>query len=219
MQTQRKNATERHQQSENQLKTALDLEMDKMTRMYIERIQELERSLQESQLKERKYMKVIEEQRSEITSLRSEVSISNRSRVSDPATYLNEIEYLSNENKTLRNRLDRLSSTGELAKSSRPSAFEGSVSINRSLNRAQQPLEHPTVMLTKEYDLKIRKPLLRNKELLHKNETVEVGVISCRDNGLRLTLFYTFSHKVQEMNTQLEIFEPLEANFANLQIK
>jgi len=131
---------------------------------------------------------------------------------------MNEIEYLSNENKTLRNRLEKMSNTSELAKSSRHLVAEGGLSINRTINRLQIPLEHPPIVLRKEYDLKARKPLLRNKELLYKNETVEVGVISCKDNGLRLTLFYIFSQKVHELQTQLDVAEPLEAIFANLHI-
>lgn len=75
---------------------------------------------------------------------------------------MNEIEYLASENKTLRNRLEKLSNTSELAKSSRHSVVEG-LSINRISNRSQTKLEHPPVVLMKEYDLKIRKPLLRNK--------------------------------------------------------
>lgn len=144
------------------------------------------------------------------------MSISARSRVSDPTQYLNEIEYLSNENKTLRNRLERFSNASELSKSARPSEG-GGVNTGRA-GRSYQTLEHPPVMLMREYDLKLRKPLLRNKELLFKNETVEIGAIACRDSFLRLTLFYTFSTKVREMASQLTVPEALEANYANLHI-
>lgn len=47
---------------------------------------------------------------------------------------------------------------------------------------------------------------------------MEVGVITGRDNGLKLTLFYTLSHKVKEFQAHLDIPEPLEAIYADLHI-
>lgn len=110
-----------------------------------------------------------------------------------------------------------MSLTSDLSKSVR-APVDNLTSINRSVNRSQRPMEHPLVLHTKEYDLKIRKPLLRNKELLYKNDIVEVGMISCHDSGLKLTLFYTPTQKVKELLTQLEVSEPLEAIYANLHI-
>jgi hypothetical protein len=101
-------------------------------------------------LKQRKYINVIEEQRSEITSLRSEASLTIRSHISNPAPYTNELEYLNLENRTLRNRLDRMHSTNELARSSRfqlgnsHSVFNYQPSINRNLNNNSM---HPSVVL------------------------------------------------------------------------
>jgi regulator of replication initiation timing len=74
-----------------------------------------------------------------------------RSRVSNPASYTNEIEYLNMENRTLRNRLDKMHSTTELARNSRlqlsssANNFNVQPSINRNLINNSM---HPTIILT-----------------------------------------------------------------------
>jgi septal ring factor EnvC (AmiA/AmiB activator) len=74
-----------------------------MSKMYSERIKQLERSLEESRNKEKNYLRVIEEQSQEIHTLRTEISMTSRSRVTS-----NELEYLNMENQTLKNKLGKM---------------------------------------------------------------------------------------------------------------